>query len=62
MMKIFCDRVDFSVLTSMIDGKIVKVQIWDTGGGESFQSITRGLSEFVLKLLIIEEALVSKNG
>jgi len=32
--------VDFQIRTIDIDGKVVKMQIWDTAGQEKFQSIT----------------------
>ena len=33
--------VEFESKTIEIDGKLVKIQIWDTAGHEAFQSITR---------------------
>lgn len=33
--------VEFGARTVQIDGKAVKLQIWDTAGQESFRSITR---------------------
>lgn len=33
--------VEFGAKTIDIDGKIVKIQIWDTAGQEAFQAITR---------------------
>ena len=34
--------VDFTVQTLQIDGKVVKLQIWDTTGQERFRSFTTG--------------------
>lgn len=34
--------VDFTVQTLQIDGKVVKLQIWDTTGQERFRSLTTG--------------------
>ncbi|XP_071143607.1 ras-related protein Rab-10-like [Mytilus edulis] len=34
--------VDFTVQTLQLDGKIVKLQIWDTTGQERFRSLTTG--------------------
>jgi Ras-related protein Rab-2A len=33
--------VEFGSFITQIEGKVVKVQIWDTAGQESFRSITR---------------------
>lgn len=33
--------VEFGAFVAKIDEKIVKLQIWDTAGQESFRSITR---------------------
>ena len=33
--------VEFESKTIKIDGKLIKVQVWDTAGHEAFQSITR---------------------
>ena len=33
--------VDFKIKTIEVDGKTIKLQIWDTAGQESFQSITK---------------------
>ena len=33
--------VEFGSFIIQLDGKIVKLQIWDTAGQESFRSITR---------------------
>lgn len=33
--------VEFGAKTIEIDGKVVKIQIWDTAGQEAFQAITR---------------------
>lgn len=33
--------VEFGVRTVTVDGKTIKLQIWDTAGGENFRSITR---------------------
>ena len=33
--------VDFKIRTIELDGKTIKLQIWDTAGQESFRSITR---------------------
>ena len=33
--------MEFESKTIKIDGKLIKVQVWDTAGHEAFQSITR---------------------
>ena len=33
--------VEFESKTIEVNGKIIKIQIWDTAGHEAFQSITR---------------------
>ena len=33
--------MEFGAKTIEIDGKVVKIQIWDTAGQEAFQAITR---------------------
>ncbi|VDO08916.1 unnamed protein product [Brugia timori] len=39
--------VDFSMKTMIIEGKRVKLQIWDTGGQERFRTITQSYYRLV---------------
>jgi Ras-related protein Rab-8A len=52
--------IDFKIKTVVLDGKRIKLQIWDTGGQERFRSITtsylRGAQGIFLK------PSVPKNG
>ena len=45
--------VEFGVKTVQIDGKLIKIQIWDTAGQEAFQAITRTYYKGAMGALLV---------
>ena len=45
--------VEFGVKTIKIDGKLIKIQIWDTAGQEAFQAITRTYYKGAMGALLV---------
>ena len=45
--------VEFGVKTIQIDGKLIKIQIWDTAGQEAFQAITRTYYKGAMGALLV---------
>ena len=45
--------VEFGVKTINIDGKLIKIQIWDTAGQEAFQAITRTYYKGAMGTLLV---------
>ena len=45
--------VDFAVHHAEIDGKRVKIQVWDTAGQEAFRSITRSYFRGATGVLLV---------
>lgn len=53
--------VDFTVQTLQLDGKIVKLQIWDTSGQERFRSITTGYFRNAHAALIVYDVTSTES-
>ena len=45
--------VEFGAKTIQIDGKTIKIQIWDTAGQEAFQAITRTYYKGAIGALLV---------
>ena len=53
--------VDFKMKKKVVDGKIVKVQIWDTAGHERFRSITYSYYRGVNSIIIVFDITDKKS-
>ena len=47
------NRIDFKIKTVEIDGKRVKLQIWDTAGQELFRTITTAYYRGAMGILLV---------
>lgn len=47
--------------TLIIEGKRVKLQIWDTGGQERFRTITQSYYRYLIELSFIIYCILNEN-